>query len=367
MFSCSKAAIAIALIVSVLHGSQTIQRHKQYVTGELFNKKARGAYHHLFSVEIDALLLERSQGSIKDLVVASGGPVNPTTITTACQERPPGEVMLTSRELVNKQHFRPGVAAAIYLYPSQDTTFEIRGITGLSWKGIKNIRCTQNLSLPTIGDSTDDYNHANIVRGEYLSWLKGAEVNYIRHITPRYINAFSCSGRVVGSFFEVEEALQLAFQKEGFIVDDSTTVWDHSSYRINTKALFVGGSVGFDLEYNPTHVITCGIRAKGGLGANIGKNRTRMNDLNSTETLLDYKTSGVNLAYIFTGYPFLEFRPAKSFSLLLDYQILYLGSITVAEKQAVFNAKVLVRRWEIINSRGYFFCHGLRAALKLNF
>ena len=332
----------------------------------------RGAYDHAIAFEADYLLMSRSDGSDRPLVITSGGPYDLNVTAPACCDGVVDKVVLTTKDLINDQGYTPGVSASFYIYPNHEHSLEGRWMGLLSWHGDEKVSCTQNLGVPGVGNNTYDYSYADEVEGKYNSRLWGAEFDYIKHLTPRYINPFALSARAGLHYFEVKEELEMAFKKVGYIVklsdiETSPYVWDHSMYRINTKSKFFGLQAGMDFDYNAFSFLTWGIRVKGGLGANWGESKTWMGDLNDTIILLDYGNGKSNFSYFFTGYPFIELRPVKNWSFIIDYEMLYLGAITVAEKQAIFNNTLFDGRYEPVNNRGYLLCHGLRLALKCNF
>lgn len=362
--------LSLTMLASPFASEKIVNLHKRHVTGRLLRKQSvcpRGAYRHLFSIEGGYLYMERSKGSILPLVEAAGGPISPTTVTNACQNRPVGQTMLDTRQVVNKQHYKPGMYGAVSIYPSEIGTLELSAMGIFSWRGGRNVYCPQNLTLPTIGNSTYDYTYASRVNAEYRSQLKGAQALYLWHMLERYVTAFSFSVRAGANYYQIKETFNLAFQKEGLLVDLSSAIWDNSRYKIQTKAQIVAGCLGFDWEYNPYTTITCGIAAQGGLGTNWGRTWTRMNDLNGSFERLDYKANGSSFAYTFKGYPYVELRPSKHFSINVDYEFLYLGAVTVAERQFKLKDSVLVSNQAKLDNRGYFLCHGLNVRLKINF
>ena len=326
-----------------------------------------GAYHHIISFEADYLFMDRSDGSRRTLVVSSGGPVDKTLALTDSCDKPEGSIQLTSRNLVNAQGYQPGMSAAVYIYPDQENSFEGRWMGLLSWRGEDSVKCPENLSIPEVGRLTYDWVHASRMRGKYESKLWGFEIDYIRHMSPRYINPFSISARAGLRYFQLKERLELFTSKLGSLVKESPYEWDYSSYCVTTKAEYFGPQVGIDFEYNPFAVLTWGIRLKGGLGANWGKSVVRMGDLNDTIEVLGYGNMGSNFAYIFTGHPFIELRPVKNWTLVVKYELFYLGAVTVAEQQVIFREETFERNFEGIRNHGYFLSHGLQVGIKCNF
>ncbi|MEM7174761.1 MAG: hypothetical protein AAF443_02390 [Chlamydiota bacterium] len=304
-----------------------------------------GRYFHYFALEADYVLLRRANNHDKSLVVVPSSAGSSATDTT----------MISSANLVNDMPFKSGFSAALKIFYGLRSTWEFRYLGRFHWRGEKEVTSVQSLlTLPGgFGADTVDYAAAQHARGVYSSNMYTSEVNYWRHATPRYTDHFSVSWLMGLRFFNIEEKLKLSF----------ATGNSASRYRVKTRSRSFGLQAGFSLEYNPYRVLTWGGVAKVGALFNRGRQSTLLLDNNNTVALLQGAASRSDFAYCAQVYPFIEWRPTKSFDIIVHYQVLYIGGIAVADSQLFFDEGGEIR----FSSNGDIIYHGLTAAIHFNF
>lgn len=314
----------------------------------------RGAYHNHFAIELDYVLMRRSNSMNKHLVSAAGGPLTiPVELEPPECAKEAGKVLLNSRDLIHNMHYNSGFSAAIKIFPSIYSTWEARYLGGLAWEGKRVRNCPENLNLDgSLAFQTVDYNFASHVKTIYLSKMFTPELNYWRHVTPRYTDHFSVSWMIGLRYFDIGEKIKLYFTKPP----------QTSRFRTRVEDRSFGLQIGGDIEYNPYHFLTWGLVAKVGGLYNRNKQKTLMLDDDNTMVILDHHRSGSSFAYVAQAYPFIELRPSKFFFFHFNYQVLYIGNIATASSNLKFHGTK-----SILNHGGHILYHGATGGIQFNF
>ncbi|QVL57155.1 MAG: hypothetical protein KFB93_07175 [Simkaniaceae bacterium] len=314
----------------------------------------RGTYNNHFAIEGDYVLLRRANSHNKHLVSAAGGPVNfPLHLEPPECAKEPGKPLIESKDLIHDMHFDSGFSLALKIFPSLKTTWEARYLGGLAWTGTKSRHCLENLDLDgTVRHHTLDYQFASRVKAIYDSNMYTWELNFWRHITPRYTDYFSVSWLAGLRMFDIDEKIKLYFHK------------DHrtSRYRVKTANDSFGLQIGGDIEYNPYYFLTWGLVVKVGGMFNRDKQKTKMFDDNNTVEIRNIDRSGSNFSYMAEIYPFIELRPTKHFFFTINYRMLYVGAIATADQNIVFHGT-----GSVLDHGGHIIYHGLTAGMQFNF
>lgn len=297
----------------------------------------KGNPHHIIAFEGDLVLLRRANASDNALVLGDED-----------------QKLMACNNLVDRMKFDLGISAAIKLFATVYSTWELRFTGPFNWKGTDKVSSLYDgLKIPgPFASKTHDYIHARKMRGSYISNFWNAEFNYWRHVTPRFYDYFSFSFIAGCRFFEIHEKVTLDFVRH-----DST-----SHYKVRTEDWAFGPQVGFDIEYNPFRSFTWGLVLKVGGLFNRGTGRSTMTDFNNTITILKTDTSESNFAYSVQAYPFFEFRPIKFFTFFINYQALYIGAIVTGYKQVRFYESK-----NKLNHGGNIVYHGLTLGVQFNF
>jgi len=321
----------------------------------------RGAYHNHFALEFDYIYLRRSNSHNKHLVNAAGGPVNfpPSAEPSKCAKEK-GKVLIDTRDLIHDMHFDSGIGGAIKIFPNIRYTVEARYMGGFTWKGKKTLSCLENLNLDgPFAKETEDYNFANKVKSIFHSKMYTLELDYIRHVTPRYTDHYSASWRIGLRYFDIDEKIKLHFTKVFPLI---FPIVQNSRYRTKTENRALGLQIGGSLEYNPYHFLTWGFVAKIAGMYNRGVQRTLMLDRNNTFVFRHIDRSGYNFAYMGQFFPYIEIRPAKHFFFHVNYQVLFVGNIATADRNLRFHGSA-----SLLDHRGHILYHGVTGALQINF
>ncbi|MGE3715818.1 MAG: hypothetical protein AB7G16_04700 [Simkaniaceae bacterium] len=317
----------------------------------------RGAYHNHFAIELDYVLLRRANSQNKHLVEAAGGPINflPSAEPPECAKEV-GKTLIASKDLIHDMQFTPGFSGAIKIFPSIWSTWEARYTGGVAWEGIKTRNCLENLSLDGgFAFQTQDYNFASRVKSLYYSKMYNLELDYWRHITPRYTDHFSVSWMAGLTYFNIEEKIKLYFTKTFPVVQTSR-------YRTRTDNTAFGLQIGGRLEYNPYHFLTWGFVAKMGGLFNRDKVRTLMLDQNNTFVFLHVDRSGSTFAYMGQFFPYLELRPTKHFFFQINYQVLFVGNLATAAANIKLHGT-----GSVLDDNSHIIYHGLTGGIQFNF
>ncbi len=300
---------------------------------------AEGAYQHNFSVEGDAVILRRANSAHRALAIPS----------VKKDSRSPH---INSETLIHAMSFDPGASMALKVYWDTFATWELRYTSFFDWEETKRIHSESNISLPGAkSDQTKDYTFADAAHAKYTSDLFNVEGNFILHVTPRFIDAFSFSWQVGMRYFEIDETLRMRFTKEKRTSKYQADVWNYA----------FGPQGGVSLEYNPYAFLTWGLLAKGGFLLDLAEQKKKIRDNNNTIVIQNSLRSGAYFAYFFQGYPYIEIRVGKAFSFFFNYQVLYVGGIAVADKQGTNPNK------NHLNHTGHIIYHGATIGGGLNF
>lgn len=314
----------------------------------------RGAYYNHFAIEGDYVLLRRANSHNKYLVSAAGGPVNfPAQLEPPECAKEVGKPMIESKDLIHDMCFDSGFSLALKIFQSIKTTWEVRYLGGLSWQGKKNRSCLENLNLDgTASYGTCDYEFASRVKTLYDSNMYSWQLNFWRHITPRYTDLFSVSWLAGFRMFDIDEKIKLYFHKNHRT----------SLYRVKTENESFGLQLGGDIEYNPYYFLTWGLVVKVGGMFNRDKQKTKMYDDNNTIEIRDVDRSGSNFSYMAEVYPFIELRPTKHFFFNINYRVIYVGAIATADRNITLHSS-----GSTLDHDGHVIYHGLTGGMQFNF
>ncbi|NGX51029.1 MAG: hypothetical protein K1060chlam2_00886 [Chlamydiae bacterium] len=342
MFKMRTAIIALLGIVSL------------YATcyGEV-----RGAYFTHFAVELDYLYLKRDNSHNRHLAVAAGGPVNfPSSTQPSKCAKEEGKSLIDTRELIRDMDYNSGVSGAIKIFPSIKSTWEARYTGGFTWRGEETVNCVENLNIDgRYAFQTQDYNFANRVKAIYDSDLYTLELNYHRHVTPRYTDHFAVSWLLGLRYFKIDEKIKLYFTK-------TFPTLKTSRYRTRTENRTVGLQFGGCFEYNPYHFLTWGFVAKVAGLYGREEQHTLMGDQNNTLIFRNIHGRGSTFAYMGQFYPFIELRPSKHFFFIVNYQVLYIGNIATAPRNVRFHGSR-----SHLDQEGHILYHGVTGGIQFNF
>ena len=318
----------------------------------------RGAYHNHFAIELDYVLLTRTNSHNKHLVSAAGGPEGlPAYLEPPSCAKEKGKELIESKELINDMNFDTGFSAALKAFQSIWVTWELRYTGGFAWKGKKTRHCLRNLNLDgALAFETEDYNFADRVKAVLNSDMSTIELNFWRHVSPRYTDHFSVSWLAGLRYFDIDEKINLFFTKV------RPTFNHNSRYRLKTENNSFGLQLGGDIEYNPYHFLTWGLAVKVGGLFNRGKQKTLMRDENNTVIIRDHDRSGSNFAYMAQIYPFIELRPTKHFFFIVNYQFLYVGNMVTADRNLRFHGS-----GSLLDHEGHVIYHGFTGGIQFNF
>jgi len=263
------------------------------------------------------------------------------------------QTVLTTGDLIDAMGYTSGYSFATKFFPSPKYSWQMRHIGGLSWKGEEILVAPQLLNFnPSIFFDNIDLSFADKVKAIYRSKLFTYELNYIRHITPRYINYFSFSLFGGLAYIGVKEKLKVYVTK-----DDRT-----NNFSVHAEDTLFGPHIGAIFELNPLTFFTWGVSLNLGGMFNRASAKNRVMLRNNLITVRDSDLSGSNFAYTAQGSGFIELRPGKHFVIRLNYQFLYLGDIATASSNIQEIGSSLH-----INHSSHITYHGALAGIQFNF
>ncbi len=270
-------------------------------------------------------------------------PVIPSSCT-------PGRCMITTKDLLHKQDFAPGLALTLdYLY-NKRTTLQARYMGLFDWKASKSAECPDSLSFPFHDDVNDtfDYQDANKMKASNDSKFWSIEANAWNHITKRRVLPFSFSWLFGLRYLDFKEDFNLL----------SCTDWGCSNYKIDVKNRMGVVQLGGDFHGALGDNFWWGIFIKGGLLVNFAENHTVFRDDDNTITLKSYNPSDFNAAFMGELAPFFYFNLFKNVIFKFSYEGFIISNLALAMNQISYREQdaEVERR---VNTGGVLLLHGL--------
>jgi hypothetical protein len=290
-------------------------------------------------LEGDFLYFKREHVADKPLV-GSVSPMQPDVIDT--------------EDLVHEFSYEPGFRVKIGSHLSQKSSVEGNYLWINSWTASK--KATGLLFFPFEDPNyTHDMNLAESARARYRSTFQGGEFNYWRHVTPRFGDYFSFSYLAGISLFSVSESSQVRFRKHS----------RHSTYQIETSNWMGGIQVGANLQVCPYSFMSWDLTPKIGLLCNRAGQKTNLGDLNNQIIIRDFDETAYKETYLATTALSLTLQPGQSFHLMVDYEFLYLGNLSLAAEQ--YSYSVGSTSGKKLKIKSYIVLQGLSAGIGYRF
>lgn len=262
----------------------------------------------------------------------------------------PGKCLITTKDVLHKQGFTPGLGLTLdYLYDKK-TTLQARYLGLFEWKASKSVECPQSLEFPFHDgfNFTFDYQDANKIRVQDDSKFWSLEANSWFHVTKRRVLPFSISWLFGLRYLEFRDKFRL----------DSYTDWGSSDYFIKVKNRMGSIQLGGDFIGSLGNNFHWGISTKGGLLVDFSENSTLFRDDNNTITLKSYNPSDFNAAFLGELATFFYFNLFKNIIFKFSYEGILISNLALAMNQISYreqNTEVENR----VNTGGVLLLQGL--------
>lgn len=170
-----------------------------------------------------------------------------------------------------------------------------------------------------------DFENADHAEASYHSHFESAELNYLRHVSPKRGDYVSVSWILGVRYFHTRETFKLEYVNSG----------SRSTYDIATQDRTAALQAGFDVQWNPTRYLSWDLIVKGGGGYDSGKQKTLLRDFGNSVTIRDLEVPGHSWPFFIDislspGYQILEW-----FNLHIGFQMIYLNGVCWAPDQLV--------------------------------
>jgi hypothetical protein len=280
-----------------------------------------------------------------------------TNVTTCC----PNFEVIDTKDLVRRFWFEPGFRVGLTWHIDRKDSLEARYTWVADWDAQKTAKGNRNTLFFPFDDAsyTNNFFHAYKARAKYNSRLRDAELNYWRHLSPRYVNYFSVSGISGFRYSEIKESFKVKFFK------DENGVTQESDYRIHTKNHLYGFQIGGNLQWNPLRELSWEATVKGGLMANDATQKTFLGDFNNTVVLRNFHSHRWNPTWLAEALISVAYNPLCYLNIHAGYQFLYYSGIALAPEQISKRTRHHPGQRVYVNGDPMY--HGLFAGIVLSF
>lgn len=296
--------------------------------------------------------------------ISPGVAVDPFDPGTFVIDNPPstcarGKCKVTTKDLLHKQGFSPGVRITADYMPHKKVTLQTTYTGLLSWKGIRNANCPDSLEFPFLDGLNDtvDYQNANVMQTSLHSNYWNLEANYWYHVTPQRVDEFALAWLFGFRYLNF---------RENFLLKSYTNT-QTSDYKIHVKNRMGGLQLGIDFEGNIGRNFTWGVIPKLGAIVDFAENSTVLRDNNNTVVLKSYNPSDFFMSFVGDFATYFYFNLFKDVIFKFTYEVTYASNIALALNQIDFREDNLADIQTHIESGGSLMLQGLYVSLGFNF
>ncbi len=273
-----------------------------------------------FAFDTDVVFLKRKKIGVLPLAeMSSASQVNGVCIPCSGT----GTVQLDTLELVSEMPRELGIRLTAYYYYNKKSSWQTRYLGRLNFKGEGTAKCTNNLRFPFKTLVTQDYINAHSMRATYWSDFYTFELNYFRHLNPREMDRWNCSGIFGLRYLCLDEKLAMNFRKNTHT----------STFLISTGNMAIGPQAGVMIEGIPNTRWTWGGFLKTGVLGNGGEQHTFLRDQNNTVTLRNVHLKGVNVSWFLESLIFIDCLLHKNFKITAMWEYIGLKKVCLAPMQ----------------------------------
>lgn len=192
-----------------------------------------------------------------------------------------------------------GVRALLEINQGQKSSIEAV-YTGLfNWNNDGSATsATEIFNVCTAPFRNDNWTNFYYLHYHYKSELNSGELSYWRHVTPRYIDYFSCSWMLGLRYIDFRDSLHMN--------NGTGLVGDNASVKAINQMGGIQG--GLELQANATSRMTWAIQVKGGAYADFVTRKTVFNDLGNTVQIVDSSPQRVKKDYTLELIPYILYR-----------------------------------------------------------
>lgn len=277
-------------------------------------------------------------------------------IPSTCE---PGKCKMTTKDLLHKQGFDPGLRVTADYMPTKKYTLQLTYTGLLTWKGERSAHCPDSLQFPFQDNlnNTVDWQNANVMQGKLTSNYWNMEANYWYHVTPKRVDEFALAWLFGFRYLSFRENFNLL----------SVTNTQQSNYKINVKNRMGGLQLGIDFEGNIGRNFTWGIVPKLGAIVDFAENHSVFKDDNNLVTYKSYNPSDFFMSFVgdFSTYFLFNLFPNLIFK--FSYEVTYASNIALALNQIDFREDNLADIQTHVESGGSLMLQGLYVSFGIHF
>ena len=277
-------------------------------------------------------------------------------IPSTCQR---GKCKITTKDLLHKQGFDPGLRATADYMPNKKVTLQGTYTGMLSWEGQRSANCPESLQFPFQDNlnNTLDWQNANVMQAKLGSYYWNAEANYWYHVTPKRVDEFSFSWLFGFRYLNFRESFNLL----------SVTNTQESNYKIHTKNRMGGLQLGIDFEGNIGPNFTWGILPKLGAIVDFAENHSVFKDNNNQTVFKSYNPSDFFMSFVGDFSTYFLFNLFKNLIFKFSYEVTYASNIALALNQIDFREDNLADIQTHVESGGSLMLQGLYVSFGIHF
>jgi hypothetical protein len=255
--------------------------------------------------------------------------------------------VVSTKGLIQHFHFEPGFRASLVYNADVKNSFEAAYLWIRPWHGSKGAVEGNSLFFP-FDDPTFafDYFDASEAEAECHSRFWDAELNYWRHLSPRFTDFFSLSGLFGMRYFHVNESFKLTYFKPP----------DKSDYSVHTENDVFGFQTGLDLQMVPTSRLSWDLIAKVGVMANRAKQRNALHDYNNTVTLRKGNRQKWQCGLFADFLAQVGYQFKREFNLHIGYELIILSGLALAPEQVTYGSDMGASK--VVYTHGHIFIQG---------
>lgn len=304
---------------------------------------------HHWNLVGDAVFMRRSE--INDRPI-----VKDTDKTRECPDECDNFTVISAKGLIQHFHYDPGFRASLFYTEDVKNSFEGVFLWVKPWHATRHANGPESLFFPF--DSSTyafDFTNASEAKVECHSRFWDTELNYWRHLSPRYTDFFSLSGIFGMRYFHLNESLDVTFFKPP----------DKSDYSVHTENDVFGFQIGLNLQMVPTARLSWDFIAKIGAMVNRAKQRTLLQDFDDTVVLRRFNRQQWQRGLFADVLAQAGYQFKDQFNLHAGYEFLVVSGLALAPEQ--LDNGTGSGAGKDVDTHGYIFIHGFWAGATFSF
>ena len=302
---------------------------------------------HRYSIIADFVYFKRAHVGNRSIVKDSSEPQ-----LCSCSDF----TVMEAEDPTHRFSLEPGYRLGFWCMFDRHNSLEGNYTWVSGWEGGDDQHGDGTLYFPFRGNGgSRDMRRADSAFAHYDSHFQSAEINYWRHVTPRFGNYFSCSWIAGLRWIALDETFLL-----GFIKGRS-----RSDYKIEAWNLMGGVQAGLDLQVNPYRWMYWELVPKIGILLNRGQQETFLGDRNNRKVLRDFEVSRYQDTLLVQADASVHIQPWTCFDVHVGYEFIYLNAVALAPDQ--ISKGTGADSGEKVNMSEYVTIYGLFVGTTFNF